>query len=156
MFRESEESKEEGGIIVFRETFNMRVLKWCNPSENPWCACAETPENSCSQGNMKYIVCEDKDKDCYLKWLTKLRKEAEHTWKCTCEKGACLCTTKELENFLKFPKKMIACSSPYCKPPRTWTGVRPVDCTFYRPTRSSLSVREGHIWGLSMHRVLYV
>ena len=38
------------------------------------------------------------NKDCSLKWLTNLIKEAENTWKGTREKtGMCHCTTKELE-----------------------------------------------------------
>ena len=42
-------------------------------------------------------LCE-RDKDCYLPWLTKLLKEAENTWK-----GTCLCTMKNLQNFLSSP-----------------------------------------------------
>ena len=32
-------------------------------------------------------------------------KEAKNTWKCTFKNGVCLCTMKELENFLNSPKK---------------------------------------------------
>ena len=70
------------------------------------------------------------DKNCNIKWLTKLLKEAENTWKFTCEKGVCLCTMNELENFLiNSPRKLISCS-PYKKCTHQgepvqglWTGV---------------------------------
>ena len=37
-------------------------------------------------GAAEHIACMP-DKDRYLKWLTKIPKEAENTWKHTCEKG---------------------------------------------------------------------
>ena len=51
-------------------------------------------------------------------------KEAERTCKCTCEKRGCLCTTKQLENFLINSSKKLTCCSWCCKSSRLYGPVK--------------------------------
>ena len=66
---------------------------------------------------------------------------------------ACLCTTKDLENFLiNSPKKLISCSL-YCNGiPTMWTCARPVDDAFYL-TSPIIPTSE---WALNLVRLTHV
>jgi len=55
-----------------------------------------------------------------------LVKEAKHTWKRTCEKGLCHCTTKYVENFfINSPETVKTPDYTVCareRPDGSWTG----------------------------------
>ena len=79
--------------------------------------------------------------------------KAGNTWKCNCEKGVCLCTMKDLENFvIKSSKKVVVLQLALQISLRMRASARHVGGVFY-PTPLIIPVRE---WTLNLLGLLHV